>query len=1025
MKTHFKKTRMINRILLSLIAVLCLGPMAAAQNMQVSGTVTGQDGQPIVGATVVTEQGGGNPIGTTTGSDGTFSISVPADATLIVSFIGYESQTVPVAGKDNLLVTLQETSHSVDDVIVVAYGTSTKEAFTGSATQIKGGEIAKITKESVDKGMVGRMAGVRVGSDNGDPGSAGAIQIRGVGSISASSQPLYVVDGVVMGNTSSDIDLGFYKSTNLLSSMNPDDIESVTVLKDAAAASLYGSRAANGVVLITTKRGKTGATKINYSGEFGVQNRANTKAYEMMNGKQFIQYLKDGADNAYAINPALSFGYTGDEWAQMVMDPSGETSTNWTDEVFGNAFSHSHQLSMTAGNDKTQIYAGLGYHDAEGIVLGSYFERFSGRLNVDHQVKDWLKLGLRQAISVSDSKGVSDQSNQEQGMGYASPIGVLTGLDPTAAVKNDDGSYNEEVGWNPYAANPHLLFDSDLQYNKFHTMRSTSNVDIAVKFCDKLSLTNTFGFDYVDNKQSLWWAPSSIDGGDPLFGLSAYYIFQLQDISNSTILRYSDTFGDQHHLSALAGFELADHKSDFIYSASSNYPNDKLPALSVGQPHGTGGYQERSFMLSFLASANYDYAHKYYLSASWRRDGSSRLGKESRWADFYSVSGAWRLSEEEFMKDSDLFTNFKVKASYGTNGNLPSSYYAYKGLYSATGGYGSQSGIYWSNPDNPNLGWEKSQNFNVGFEWTMYDRVTLSAEYYNKLTSSLLFRVPSSAVTGFDVYWSNLGKLKNNGVEIEVSSQNIRRKNFSWTTDFNFTYQRSLVKELPDSKDVPYGDGNMYIHREGESMYTFYLPEWKGVNPDTGMGEFWIDPSDHSKGTTNYYTEAGSGVVGKGLPDFLGGMTNTFRFCKHFDLSLLISYQFGGDLFDYPGYFTHHDGFRNASTVGTADAMDYWTPDNRDAKYPMPICQNPYRWDRFSSRLIKSTDNIRMREITLGYDIPVKRYFEQLRVYFKTTNPFMIWSATPDIDPDVPINGYRTADVPVTRSFVFGLNMSF
>ena len=262
-------------------------------------------------------------------------------------------------------------------------------------------------------------------------------------------------------------------------------------------------------------------------------------------------------------------------------------------------------------------------------------------------------------------------------------------------------------------------------------------------------------------------------------------------------------------------------------------------------------------------------------------------------------------------------------------------------------------------------------------------------------------------------------------MEIEISSQNIRRKNFSWTTDFNFTYQRSLVKELPDGKDVPYGDGNMYIHREGESMYTFYLPEWKGVNPDTGMGEFWIDPSDHSKGTTNYYTEAGSGVVGKGLPDFLGGMTNTFRFCKHFDLSLLISYQFGGDLFDYPGYFTHHDGFRNASTVGTADAMDYWTPDNRDAKYPKPICQNPYRWDRFSSRLIKSTDNIRMREITLGYDIPVKRYFEQLRVYFKTTNPFMIWSATPDIDPDVPINGYRTADVPVTRSFVFGLNMSF
>ena len=1017
---------MIRKVVVLLIAILWGGvtSILSAQNKQVSGTITGTDGQPLVGVTVLIE---GSSAGTTSGIDGKYTISVPANASLAFSFIGYQPQTIAVGNSTTVDATLQEDAQAIDDVIVVAYGTASKSAFTGSATQVKGDDISKMSKESIDKGMVGKISGVRVSSDNGDPGSAGNIQIRGVGSISASTTPLYVIDGVVMGATSNDLVLptGTYKSTSILNTLNPDDIESITILKDAAAASLYGSRAANGVVVITTKRGKAGKTQISYTGEFGVSSRANTKAYEMMDGKQFIQYLKDAADNAYAINPAYSSNKTGDEWAAMVADPTGATSTNWTNEIFRNAFSHNHQVSLTAGGEKTRVYAGLGYNKADGIVLGSHFERFSGRVNVDHDVNKWLKLSLRQMISFTDNKGHSDQSDQAQGMGYATPIGVLGQSDPTARPKNPDGSWNEDVSWSGYTSNPHILFDSDLEYNRFHTMRSLSNFDINIRLSDKLSLTNTFGYDYMDNKQTLWWAPSSIDG-QSYNGLSAKYVYQTSDITNSTILRYTDTFGASHHLSAMAGFELSDHKREFIYAATSNFPNDKLPALSVGQVYGASGKNDRSFMLSMLASASYDFAHKYYLSASWRRDGSSRLGKDNRWANFYSVSGAWRLSEEEFLKGSDLFTDFKVKASYGTNGNLPSAYYAYQGVYGADGGYGNGSAIFWNNPDNQVLGWEKSENFNVGFNWNLYGRVQLGVEYYNKLTSSLLFEMPSSVVTGFKKYMANIGNLKNNGIEVEIGSQNIRKKNFTWTTDFNFTWQRSIVTELPNNgADISYGDGNMYLHRQGESMYTFYLPQWKGVNPDTGLGEFWIDPDDHSKGVTNYYSEAGNGIVGKAIPDFIGGMTNTFTFGKHFDLSLLLSYQFGGDMFDYPSYFMLSDGFRAAMMNSLAEGADYWTPQNRDAKYPKPIMGNPYRSDRFSSRLIKSTDNIRMREITLGYNIPVKRYFDKLRVYFKTTNPFMIWSATPEIDPDVPINGYRTADVPVTRSFVFGLNMTF
>ena len=1013
---------MCRKFVITLAAMLGLISAASAQSLVVSGSVTDLEGYPLEGATIIIK---GTTQGTVTNQEGRFELTAPQNAELIASYLGYLSQEKPVRGEHTLNFVLTEDLAYLDDVIVVAYGTMSKSDFTGSASQISGDDIAQASVESIDKGMVGKISGVRIATDSGDPGSAGHVQIRGVSSISAGTSPLYVVDGVVMSSsTADDLNLG-YKSMGVLNTINPEDVESITVLKDAAAASLYGSRAANGVILITTKRGRQGKTTVMYSGEVGVSNMANKKALRMMDGPQFIQYLKDAGDNAYAINPAYSYGFTGDQIVSMVADPTGKTSTDWTKQIFRTAFQQNHQLSLTAGTEKTKVYAGLGYTDTDGIVLGSYFERFSGRVNVDHKVNEWFEVGARQMISYTKTKGHNDQSNQAQGMGYATPLGVLTQSDPTASPKNPDGSWNEYVSWSGQTGNPHLLFDSDTQYNKTHTMRSLSNLDLNVKFTEFLSLSNTFGYDYIDNKQYLWWAPSSIDGA-ALNGLSATYTFQTADLTNSTLLRYNGQY-DLHSISALAGFEVADHRVEYTYAGANNYPNDKLNALSVGQMYGVGGSTSRSFMMSLLGNVNYDYGNRYYASASFRRDGSSRLGPDSRWANFWSVSGAWRLSKEPFMENvSRLFSDFKIKASYGTNGNLPSGYYSYKGLYSANGGYGTGAAIYWSNPENNALGWEKSRNFNVGFDWNMFNRIDLAVEYYHKYTSSLIFDMPASAVTGFSSYTSNVGNLLNNGIEVEIGAQIVNLRNFTWSVNTNFTWQRSMVENLPnDGADIPYGDGGMYIHREGASMYSFYLPVWKGVNPDTGMGEFWVDPEDHSKGVTNYYSEAGSTIVGKAMPDVIGGFTSNMTFFDGIlDLSFLISYQAGGSLFDYVGYFTHSDGFRAASMNAAADAFDYWTPDNTDAAFPKPIMSNPYRWDRFSSRLIKSTDNVRMREITFGVNVPVNRYIDKLRVYFKATNPFMIWSATPDIDPDVAINGYRTVDVPVTKSIVLGVNLT-
>ncbi|MCQ2118065.1 MAG: TonB-dependent receptor [Bacteroidales bacterium] len=1022
------------KVLLTML-LMCMTVASFAQNITVKGVVTdASNGEPLSGATILVK---GTHNGVVADNDGRYSISVPAEGTLGFVTIGFKDVEIAVNGRTEINVKLEPDTELLDDVLVVAYGSMSKTSFTGTATQVKGEQIAKSSNESVDKGLVGKVAGVRMSTDNGDPGAAANIQIRGVASVSASTQPLYVIDGVVIDPATNDDVVVGYKSTAVLNTINPNDVESMTVLKDAAASSLYGSRAANGVIIITTKSGKAGKTTVSYNGEVGITQLANMKAFDIMDGPTFMQWVADSYDGYYQQygyeSYAQASGYAGKSVDLMKEegwfynpDATKSTSTKWQNEVFRNALTHSHQISVNGGNEKTKFYAGLGYTSNEGVVIGSSFERISGRINLDHNVNKWFSASFRQMISSTETKGYSDQSDQAQGWGNASPTSSIFQQDPTAPVRDADGNFLNGTSWSGTVDNPHIAFEDD-SYEYYNTtqFRSLSGIDFKIKFTDYLNLKNTFGYDFVDSRQYLWWGPTSVDGGS-YEGLKTEYDIQSKTLTNSTILNFNKSYG-KHNVSALAGWEIDDHRTDYITAATSKFPTDKLTALSVGQTYNAGGSKSRSFMASVLAKADYNYDNKYYVSASFRRDGSSRLGPDSRWANFWSVSAAWRVSQENFLANSDLFSDLKIKASYGTNGNLPGSYYSYKGLYAMGAGYGDGSAIYWSNPDNDSLGWEKTKNFNVGFEWNMFNRVQFNVEYYNKYTSSLLFPYPASIVSGFASYTANIGNIRNQGIEVEVSSTNIKRGSFSWTTDFNITWQKNKIVTLPDGEDIAAGDGNLYLLREGESMYTFNLPVYMGVNRETGLGEFLIDP-DGSRtdpaNRTNYYSEAGSTIVGKAIPDVIGGMTNTFNWWR-FDLSFLLSYQFGGKLFDYMEYFTVSDGMRMGSFNQLAKAGDYWTPENKDAKYPKVIYGNPYRSDRWSTRHIKSTDNIRMRDLTFGYTHPFTKGIQSLRVYFKTTNPFMVWSATPDVDPDVPINGYRTVDVPVTRSFVFGVNVTF
>ncbi|MDD3507132.1 MAG: TonB-dependent receptor [Parabacteroides sp.] len=1008
---------------LFLCLVIGIG-LATAQTRQITGTViSAEDDQPVIGASVVVK---GTTTGTVTDYDGKFSLNVPTNAkSLVVSYIGMES--VDAAISSNMRVVLKSSSQQLDEVMVVAYGTAKKSSFTGSAKAVSSDDITSGSKESLDKALAGKLSGVRVSSSTGDPGSPGEINIRGVGSISASKSPLYVVDGVAV---KSDGDMSYYgKSSSILSSLNPEDIESMTVLKDAAAASLYGSRAANGVIIITTKSGKLGKTKVSYTGEIGWSSMA-VDQFNPMSSTELLEYAKEALSNYYiyygdASNREEGYALVESEgdMEYFFNDPSGKTNTNWKKEVYRTALTQDHQVSINGGNEKTQFYTGFGFNKAEGIIIGSDFERFSGRLNLDHQVNDWLKFGVKQMITYTTQNGPRDQGDQAQGIGTSAPLSLVFSGDPTAPVKNEDGTYNENANWGA-ASNPHLMLGIE-EWIVSKMMRSMSNANVNVKLSDKVTFKSIFGYDFMDTKHFEYWSPEGVNGAS-VGGLGSRYNYESRNLTSSSTLRYANTWDDVHNFDILGGFEVEDRNLLSVIATAKQYGTDKLPELGNGQPDNAYSNVYASGILSYLASANYNYDNKYYLSASARRDGSSRLGADNRWANFWSVSGAWRISGESFLEDNELFSDLKVRASYGTNGNLPGDYYANLPLlYTFNDGYGPNPAIYWSQFGNTNLGWEKSKNMNVGFDWNIFRKVNLTVEYYNKITTDLLFQVPSSIVTGFDSNWANLGKLKNDGIEVEISSQNIKTGDFSWNTSFNATFQNSTIKELPDGKDIQYGDGNMYLHREGESMYTFYLPEWKGVNPETGLGEFWKDPSDHSLGVVNSYAQAGKGIVGKAVPDVIGGLTNTFNY-KEFDLSFLITYQFGGDMFDYPGYFFHNDGVRIGSfNLDKEVAGNYWKNPGDIVDYPKPIYGNPYRPDRFSSRTILSTDNVRMREITLGYNVPgLKNIFDNVRVYFRANNPFMIWAATDGVDPDVSLNGYRQVDTPQTKSFTFGVSVT-
>lgn len=1011
---------------------------AIGQEIQVTGNVrTSEDGTTLPGVSVVLK---GSTRGTLTDQEGNFRLQAGRGQTLVFSFIGYRTQEITISGDQPIDVTLDPDVLKMDEVIVIAYGTAKKSSYTGSAQKVSSDQLSATRSESVDKALAGKATGVRITSLTGDPGSSGDIQIRGIGSITGSTSPLYIVDGV-------PIVTGKYAnnniSSNVLSSINPQDIESMTILKDAAAASLYGSRAANRVVIITTKKGREGDAQFTFKANYGVSHIA-TDSYRQMSGPQYIEYER-AAWVGYRLNQlgALVPGsahyndpatiQAANDWVEAnysdltyVDDPG--VNTDWWSAVYGTGYDQDYQLSAAGGNEKSRFYAGLGYKTVKGIVEMTRFKRYTGTFNIESKASKLIELSFNNMLSFTDQTGRIDQTGQAQGIATASPLSLIMSGNPTSRIYNDDGSYNLYASFNSKVKNALYALQPEQSYINNKTYRAISSGVLTLNLTSFLKFRSTNAVDYINVEGFRRWGPTSIDGAS-LNGLGERPNSSVSQLTTSDIFILDKQVGE-HTINMIAGFEAQSYNSLQIFTSATNYSTDKLEELAVGQPNTATSAKFQKYLQSYIANLNYNYGNRYYIAGSVRMDESSQLGIDKRKALFYSGSASWRFSKEKFI-ESEWLDDGKLRFSIGTNGNLPSDYYGHLGLYDFGGVYGSESAIWISQPENRALGWELSRNMNVGIDLTVFKRFSLSVEYFSKYTKDLLLDVPTSYLTGFATALQNAGEISNKGFETEIHLADILNSEFKWNADFSFSTLKSTVEKLPDGNDIIMGDGNNYIYSEGKDLYTFYLPVWYDVDPECGLARFVIDPSlpATEDNLTYYYANAQRGMVGKAYPDILGGVTNTFSY-KGFSLNVLITYQFGGNMFDYPGYFMKNHGVR-LGTFNYAEevATDYWKQSGDIAKYPRPVAGWSARPDRWSTMHILSTDYIRLKEVSLQYSFPAeltkKMGIDNLTASLSATNVTFLYQATKHVDPEVSLNGYRTVDTPLARVISAGLTINF
>ena len=984
-------------------------------------------------------------------------------------------QTQEVAIKPKLKIVLKSDTEVLDEVIVTAYGTSTKGTFTGSASVMKADKIEKRQVSNVSNALAGAVAGVQILSDNGQPGESAKVRIRGVGSINAGMEPLYVVDGVPYDGE--------------LSSINSADIETMTVLKDAASTALYGARGANGIIMITTKKGTSGKARINFDAKWGVNSRA-IKTYDVMTSPK--NYIETAYQSIY--NSQISLGYSPEDAnirankilpseasgglgyqvyttapGELLVGSNGKlnpnatlgysdgkyyyTPDNWADETFQNNLRQEYNLSASGGSDKGTYYFAFGYLDDQGVISGSGFKRLNGRFKGDYKLYSWLKIGANVSYVNTESRYPGDQdANATASSGNAfyiannmAPIYPLyvRGADKQILLNNGRKVYDYGDGQSTNFSRSFMSIanpSGDLIYNKREYLSDVINANWFAEITPITGLTISarYGLNIDNTRQNemgnAYMGQSASYGGTAYQAAIRTYGFDQQYVAN-----YQFALKDVHHFDVTAGYDgysyeytLLEGSGQNLYNPESFYLGNVIDKFTIG------GKKDLYSTKGFFGRVNYSYNDTYFGNVSYRRDASSRFAPENRWGNFWSASVAWMLTRESFMEDITWVNMLKFKASFGQQGNddilypgvlLEKNYYPWLDQYKMTGANGTFADGTLLYKGNPDITWETSTSYNIGADFGLFNnKLNGSIEYFGRKSKDMLYNRPTAGSLGYTAVPMNVGSMTNSGVEIDLNYQIMANKKFNWSVNLNATFVKNKINKLHPDLNGKLIDSDR-IYEEGESMYRMYLVDYAGVDEKTGEALYWAKDDNGNAIKTSEYSTAENYKVATDdmMPTVYGGLGTTFE-AYGFDASIQLSYQLGGKIYD-TGYrrLMHGGASSSAGWNWHKDIYNAWTPENPTSNIPRLNASDKYT-NSASTRWLTSSDYLSINNITVGYTLPqqlVKKVMlDKVRVYFTADNVALI-SARKGLDPRQSYISATTALYTPIRTISGGISLTF
>ena len=921
-----------------------------------------------------------------------------------------QSQEVKI--KSNVKVVLKSDAEVLDEVVVTGYGVQRKASFTGAASIVGEEAIAKKNDANFVKVLEGSVPGVQMNNSTSMPGVWGSVYIRGRASLNSGTQPLYVIDGMPVNSDTDAMSTSANNMVDPMSSINPADIESITVLKDAAATAIYGSRAANGVIVVTTKKGSEGKFNLNLDIKQGFVSMGNNNM-DFANAEESMKLFTDGLTAYQGGDWQENYNYLADNYFGW----DRKTSTDWMDAITRKGYYQDYNLSAQGRNGNTGYYVSLGYLNTDGLIIGSDMERFSGRMNLDSKFK-WATIGVNTSYSYSTQNGFSLSTSGSMSSPLTAAISSQTPMDP---VYDSEGNYNNINMYNPVA-----LMDEDageLNENKMQTINL--NPYLQVDFGLGIYAKTTLGVNLTDLRQYQYWSalynPQAMDYN----GLGQQYNSRNTVVTWNNVVGWNHKFADKHDVSVMLGQEMQKKSYFYEYYAKSDFPfadSGMRDLTTAGTEQGSEYYKKEARLASYFMDAHYSYADKYYLSGSYRRDGSSVFGSDTRWGNFWSVGGKWRISGEDFLNGNNVITNATLRASYGTVGNQDIDWYAARGFYGAGYNYNQMPGMIPVSISNQELTWEVSKKFDIGFDLSLWHRLHFTFDFYNEITSDALFQVPLSMTTGMAETYKNIGKIRNHGIEFSVNANILQTKDWTWSAYANLTWNENEVVKLSTDEPIEY---TFQIIEEGRPYTQFKMKEYAGVDRETGKPLWYLNETGNE--TTSDYNAAAKRYVGDADPNVLGGFGTNLRW-KDIDFGLSFNYRLGGKVYDSGAAFT---GFGMAFRTPLKDvALNSWTEENKDAKYPQYIYSDPYNATSTSSRFLYSGNYLRISNLTLGYTLPkkwtTKILIQRLRAYISVDNLYTFTASDfVGYNPETSANGVIAWQYPATRTFIGGIQLTF